>query len=156
MSKLTWGDKTLDFAAKLDKLEVASRRDNVQSTREYTSPGESRFENLLAISPDAAILDSWGPIEMMLDELNDEHYVNQDRPRTLSKTIEGLKQKEILSKEVAYMLGELRKLRNIAAHQGGLTPADAYRFRHLVDAMTDALEQHLESRPPSHPAGRSP
>jgi hypothetical protein len=148
--KLTWGDKAVDFAEELDQLELASRQDTSRSKKEARPrPVHDRFESLLAISPDAAILDAWQPTEMLIDELADSLYAEGERRRGLIQNIDLLLSKGIITPPVARMLTELRKLRNVAAHQGGLSPADAYRFRDIAEEMTGALEEHFTRRPPA-------
>jgi len=145
--RLTWGDKSVDFAEKLDRIEEAVRVEGPSRSKPPNwSPllGDDRFQALLAISPAAAILDAWGPAEMLIDELTD--YIEPApvrRQRTTAGQLDLLVKEGTVTPSIAQLIRQLMALRNEAAHGTSITAADAYRFRDLSDDMIDRLEQHL-------------
>jgi hypothetical protein len=151
LQKLTWGDKEASFAERLDELEevaeerIVLRGDPAQTIGSLT---QDRFETLLAISPEAAILDAWHPIEQMIDELYDADHSEATVTPPLMGKITELIQRNGLPRSVRDTIRGLRELRNRAAHGVGLTPADAYRFRSLSRWLLSTLENHYTKKPP--------
>lgn len=147
--KLTWGDKSVDFAEKLDELEAAPLKQPAQRpdpAKRRLSPGEEEFERLLVISPAAAILHSWVPTEMLFQELTEDEgdELFPRKIRSTAQNIEVLLRKGLITDTIAHQARELLNLRNAAAHGASLTAADAYRFRSTTDTMIDAIERRLK------------
>jgi hypothetical protein len=146
LRKLSWGDKVLDFADKLDRIETVSQTTTpADNEQEYPAPlPDMRFQQLLAISPSAAILDAWKPIELRLRDLS-SHYDSgiglQPRALTTRRVMEQLYKSGAISSGVYEMLRDLQGLRNAAAHQDEVTSTDAIRFQAFADKVMRALEK---------------
>ena len=151
IEELNWGDKKAKFGDKLDVAEETATIVQGQVTetpRESGSDAEIKFERLLAISPEAAILDAWHSIEMLLDTLLEE--IPNIRATTMMSPTEKtrvLLRHGIISPSVFRTLVQLRDLRNQAAHLHNLKPVDAYRFQMLSKLMLFALNDHIDHPP---------
>ena len=145
--RLSWGDKTVHFSDKLDELEDTAHQEPATRTAEAEprrDAGDVRFESLLAIFPEAAILDAWRPIEMLMEELDDGPDVSSHRRRrSLNQRLEVLVEHKVITPGMASLARELQTLRNAAAHHNNLTTADAYRFKALSDQLLDMMEHYL-------------
>tara|TARA_B100000678_G_scaffold168994_1_gene141018 strand:+ start:437 stop:1009 length:573 start_codon:yes stop_codon:yes gene_type:complete len=104
---------------------------------------ENRFEDLLMISPSAAILDSWRTIEDRLMAMAERLHLNDDRPLPIHKVIEEIGKNRLFPSSLVSLLHELRQIRNSAAHSSEVTPEDALRFKRLSDRVTPFLRPDL-------------
>jgi hypothetical protein len=128
--RLTWGDKALDFAGTLDKLETASR-DVGPAEADATKPShlpDERFQNLLRISPSAAILDAWRPVEQTLRQVGARKDYDPRILQSPTQIMKKLTEEGAITTPVYEMLRDLQRLRNVAAHQREVHPTDALRF----------------------------
>lgn len=155
IQKLSWGDKVVDFSEKMDELERTAREANAESHAEVeadapparedtpkTDPAvEDRFQRLLAISPAAAVLDAWRPLEERFRELTNNP--NRVRVRdSMDRFLLELVAQGVVSNNIRNMALELQNLRNIAAHKGqDISAADAVRFRDVSRQVLRALSR---------------
>ena len=143
--KLSWGDKVVDFADTLDKIESVSQ-DVIPPDVGVDAPSplpDMRFQQLLSISPSAAILDAWRPIELRLRDIASKYEafaVSYPRALTTGHVIEKLYKGNIISSGVYETLRDLQRLRNAAAHEAEVTATDAIRFQAFADKVMRALE----------------
>ncbi len=129
--RLSWGDASVDFAEKLDEIESASREIDAGAGAQLTIPPaipDERFTKLLEISPSAAIMDAWGPIETKLRSMSADIQSSAQSyaPRQMMLM---LLKRGIISPELHEILRDLSNLRNAAVHQREVTVTDAIRFR---------------------------
>lgn len=137
---LSWGEAKLDFSEALDKLED----DTNSITRAAAAPGglpgffpqqpaqlDQRFNALLALSPSAAILETWKGVEEALQGLAVRHQVSYDPKRPLDLALQ-LKDQSHLTVATMALIREMRKLRDGAAHHSNLSAADALRFQEMA------------------------
>jgi hypothetical protein len=139
--RLTWGDTAVDFADKLDKLENVSREaatEQPDAPVQHTLP-DDRFQRLLEISPSAAILDAWGPVEQSLRHISKGRNYDPATLKSPFKTMKQLEADKLVSPTIYKMLRDLQNLRNAAAHQREVSPTDALRFRELAEQVLRAL-----------------
>ena len=135
--KLNWGDASVELADKLDKVEDTARVIEaefavpVPAFPQNEVPSE-RFERLLEISPSAAILDAWKPVEQRLTLLGKEYYGNNTKYSLPDKIAERLASDGHLKSSVVAMVADLRKIRNEAAHAREVNVTDALRFNQLA------------------------
>ncbi len=150
--KLSWGDATVDFSAELDKIERKTQ-DSPEATvvqAEPNSDAEVRFNRLLEISPAAAVLDAWLPIETRLRALGRQYQesssyetqrgLGSGMSMQVRQVINMLGAKGYAKTSALKILGELQHLRNAAAHHGDVSVVDAIRFKTLAASALAALE----------------
>lgn len=139
---LKWGEAAVDFTEKLDKVETEAaalaEQANGQETATPAAPS-GRFHELLAISPNAAILDSWSEVESEIRKLG-KHHGLIDSPARPSRIGDQLVQSGVLPTGVHKMLAEMRSMRNQAAHGAQTTPEDALRFYQLSQRTLAFIE----------------
>jgi len=127
---LKWGEAAVDFSVKLDKaegeVEVLTGQTNDSSSQPPPVPS-GRFHELLAISPNAAILDTWNEVERQIRALGTHHGLIES-PARPSRLGDDLVKTGVLPLGVHKMLVEMRQMRNAAAHGAETTPEDALRF----------------------------
>lgn len=147
IKEASWGDTKVSFADELDKIEEGAPSLDllpdaqvIQNALE-NQPIDDRFQALLAISPNAAIMDSWRGIERSIRELAAAHDLseNMDKMRVDQLAL-GLKSKGHLTVAAMKTISEMRNLRNRAAHNDEITVTDALRFDELAKRMRRFLE----------------
>lgn len=136
--KLSWGDSSVELAEQLDKVEDNSRA--VEPSLEAAVP-DQRFQQLLAISPSAAILDAWGTVERMLYQVGTDQNLEAKILTQPLRIMDSLARNETISPTIYEMLRDLRNVRNSAAHQQEVTVADAIRFHDLSEKVVRALDK---------------
>jgi hypothetical protein len=149
IKRLKWGGASVDFADRLDRLEENTPPEALPRSAKPEQPKPAdldRFQALVAISPDSAVLDAWRPIEAVLDQLADYYYPTERRGSVLS-SIKRLSDRGVLSGQTTAFLRELRMLRNVAAHDGSVTAADAFRFKQVADEIQQVLQHQLANAP---------
>ncbi len=139
---LKWGEAAVDFTEKLDKVEsaaaaIADQTDSHDSSSPAAPSG--RFHELLAISPNAAILDSWSEVENEIRKLGKHHGLT-DSPARPSRIGDELVKSGVLPIGIYKMLSEMRSMRNQAAHGAQTTPEDALRFYQLSQRTLAFIE----------------
>jgi hypothetical protein len=147
IKEASWGDTKVSFADELDKIEkdalsidLLPDAQGVQNAL-ATQPIDNRFQALVAISPNAAIMDSWRGIEKSIRELASTHNLSENLgDMRVDQLALGLKSKGHLTVAAMKTISEMRKLRNRAAHNDEITVTDALRFDELAQRMQKFLE----------------
>ena len=102
-----------------------------------------QFSQLVAISPNAAILDAWLEIERRLAPFAERFGVASQRPMNILRIIDALGQNAMIPETVVKLLHEMRQIRNLAVHSQKVSADDAYRFRKLSDRVMPFLRVDL-------------
>lgn len=139
---LTWGGAAVDFTVNLDKAETVAAEladHTIDADTPVPAAPSGRFHELLAISPNAAILDTWAEIENEIRKLGKHHGLIESPSRTNQIGVELVKT-GVLPVGVHYMLTEMRSMRNKAAHGALTTPEDALRFYQLSQRTLTFIE----------------
>ncbi|WP_322965626.1 DUF4145 domain-containing protein [Sphingomonas fuzhouensis] len=138
--KLNWGGASVELSEQLDRVEDKSREVPDDPAVDLTLP-DVRFQQLIAISPSAAILDSWGTIERLLYQLGKDMNLAPKEMRNPIVIGNNLLHQKRITPAVFEMLRDLRSIRNAAAHQQEVTTTDALRFYELADKAIRALDK---------------
>ncbi len=145
--KFTWGDKAVDFAEQLDKAEKTAQaippNPDVQPAPPVQGMPDERFEQLVALSPNAAIIETWGKVENAINDLARDYKVETAKLRTTTELVNMLKSRGLVNVQTLVIVDELRKLRNTAAHNQPTTTTDAFRFKELSDKVLAVLVNAL-------------
>lgn len=139
LDELSWGDKSARFARKLDSLESQAPpliADSEAGPELALSGDHSRFLKLLDLSPNAAVLDSWSGIEDAVQGLALEA---QLASADAVQAAHMLEQRGVLPARTVGMIGEMRALRNAAAHNQDISVSDALRFRNLAKGVLNEI-----------------
>lgn len=139
---LKWGTAAVDFTENLDKAEtVAAELADYRNDADIPAPAapSGRFHELLAISPNAAILDTWAEIENEIRKLGKHHGLIESLARP-NRIGDELVKTGVLPLGVHNMLTEMRSMRNQAAHGAPTTPEDALRFYQLSQRTLAFIE----------------
>lgn len=100
--------------------------------------GDDWKEDVLRISPNAAILDAWATVELNLIKRAKGFgikYIPVDQPIEERLALSGL-----LTPSAVVIAKQMREIRNAAAHNSEMTTTDALRFR----TLTMVLEQSIQ------------
>ncbi|OYX89762.1 MAG: hypothetical protein B7X90_06530 [Novosphingobium sp. 17-62-19] len=138
LDELSWGDKAARFAHKLDRLESEAPPALAEPDGpEIALTGDhGRFIKLLDLSPNAAVLDSWSRVEEALQGLALAHSLAST---DAAKASRALQQRGVLPARTVGMIGEMRSLRNAAAHNQDISVSDALRFRNLAKGVLNEI-----------------
>ena len=142
---LKWGEAAVDFATKLDKAEdeAETLTDHVGERPTLISvPPSERFQELLAISPNAAILDAWSQVDSQVRILGKYHGLTES-PFRPTRIWDELVKTHALPIGIVKMLHEMRSMRNSAAHGAETTPTDALRFQELSQRVLALVHNSL-------------
>lgn len=149
-----WKELEAQFGENLDKVEEAvSETVPVLGTTPSATVKDvaerraidDRFEALLEISPNAAVVDAWLPIEDALIKLA-ALYDYKDGTPGLS-VIRYLEKVDAFPASFSRPLMQLRNMRNAAAHPiADITPAEAGRFGKLAKLVLAQLEAMIAMR----------
>jgi hypothetical protein len=139
--RLSWGGTSVELTEQLDKVEIASQTIPDLSNEPAPPLPNDRFQQLLEISPSAAILDSWRNVEQMLNQIASSRAYDERTFRSPSRIASGLCKDGDISGSVYEMIRDLQGIRNVAAHQREVSRTDAYRFNELAGKVTKALNQ---------------
>jgi hypothetical protein len=152
---LSWGDKVADFSDRLDELEAVSLETKGSATEDIKHNSlevTDRFKTLIDISPAAAIVDSWIPVEQRLKEMAEMHGFEINRENRLQTNrlamLRYLASLGLLNNHNYDMVLSLMKLKNIAAHSAEVSIADAVRFQEFASAMMRELDGAEASKLP--------
>lgn len=138
LDELSWGDKSARFAQRLDRLESEAGPAPVEPDGpEIALSGDhGRFIKLLDLSPNAAVLDAWSRVEEALQGLALTHALaNNDAAQAGC----ALQRCGVLPARTVGMIGEMRRLRNAAAHNQDISVSDALRFRNLAKGVLNEI-----------------
>jgi hypothetical protein len=147
VKSLKWGEAAVDFATKLDKAEdnAAALTDQVGDPPALPAlPPSDRFQALLGISPNAAILDAWSQVDTQIRALGRHHGLSES-PARPTRLWDELVKTHALPIGIINMLNEMRMMRNAAAHGAETTPTDALRFQELSQRVLALIENVLPS-----------
>jgi len=138
LDELSWGDKAARFAGRLDRLESEAPPALAEPDGpEIALSGDhGRFIKLLDLSPNAAVLDSWSRVEEALQSLALAHALAST---DAAKASRALQQRGVLPARTVGMIGEMRALRNAAAHNQDISVSDALRFRNLAKGVLNEI-----------------
>ncbi|WP_188063746.1 DUF4145 domain-containing protein [Sphingobium sp. KCTC 72723] len=142
-----YGDTSVKVSRKIDQAEKTSENFIDPATIEGMAPEPepigTRFDQLMEISPSAAILDSWIHVEDALREVTHKFSTMGTMPSRNGSTamIRFLTSANIIKPEVGKWLDEMRQVRNAAAHAQDVSPADALRFQELSQKVLRILRQ---------------
>lgn len=162
VKQVRWGDAVVDLSEKLDQIEAVALEVKAEAAEEARddatslatippSPVDDRFQNLLTLSPSAAILDAWLPIEQKIINLVAANpQISSGQSKSSNNTyhnIKLLRDRGVISGVTYDLLRELQQLRNIAVHSEDVTIADAYRFKSFSDEVMRSLgRMHVEGK----------
>lgn len=140
----------VNFGEKLERLEQELKDEpplaQIEPPSDRQTFSDERFESLLEISPNAAILEAWNDIEQALRELAEAKNIDEHRGQSILYLSRVLRSREIISSRLAGMLDELRLLRNAAAHPTGerqLLITDVRRYKEVADQVRKELHAAL-------------
>lgn len=139
LDELSWGDKSARFAQRLDRLESEAPPlpPEPETGPELVLSGDhGRFLQLLDLSPNAAVLDAWSRVEDALTALAHDHQIASPDAAEASRA---LGRRGILPVRTLGMIGEMRALRNAAAHNQPISVSDALRFRNLAKGVLNEI-----------------
>lgn len=134
--------KYKDWEAKFDKglSHVEGKIGSLKKDENEPEEVLDRLDRLTEISPRAAILEAWIELEQVLFHMAEVYKIKGHSPLRI---IEGLKQKGIVTKELASAFIEMRQLRNEAAHVPDFVVEEnkAQRFIGLSSGMALLLRK---------------
>ena len=130
----------------MDKVEDKARVIEAEASSPAAVPNETevpddRFQALLSISPSAAILDAWKPVERRLVTLGKEHFGPDTKYHPSQKIAENLSARGVLMSSVVGMMDDLRRIRNEASHSKEVSVTDAVRFKQLASQVMSLLSE---------------
>lgn len=145
-----YGDAQVSFGEDLDKVErkveviaptpeANEQQDDLANipdldpTLAAIANEHNKFAQLAAISPSAAVLNSWTDVEFALRELMNIHGISSvSGQRSGFQMGMTLHKQKVLDRETMDVINELKNLRNDAAHGREVSLLDAYRFADLA------------------------
>lgn len=145
--KVSVGEATVDMADKLDEIEADVRTDPglaALNRPEQAPLPDDRFQRLLELSPAAAILDAWGPIELKLENLGSPYASTLGtavRSPSTRRVMRLLLEENRITGSFYELLLELSELRNAAAHYKDVSATDAIRFQALAETAKRELNR---------------
>jgi uncharacterized protein YutE (UPF0331/DUF86 family) len=165
-----WGDKEVDFSEELDIAEditgemsprVSTDTDDASNVsiladagiisrataeRQDRSDPESRFEALVAVSPESAIIDAWHSVAGVVRVIYEKSSVREGTTYAypIRHLIKCLAEEKVIEPSEARALSTLSDLRDKAAHSvGDITMVDAFRFKILAEGMLITLRERF-------------
>jgi hypothetical protein len=151
LSSLKWGDKSIDFDRKLDKIENEAVEafpvpDAEPQLGEPESAAdkieEDNFQSALDASPRLAVIGAWLLIEDQLQKIGRAKGYDS-RTRSTTFLIRRLFEDGFIDKKTFSIINELRILRNDVMHRASdsaITVDDALRYRDLSDSVVRNLQ----------------
>lgn len=154
--RLTWGDKSVDFGEKLEKIEnQAATLIPSQDHKKLPAPREepstvdkqdvARFESVLEVEPRLAIIDAWASVEREMQRVALERgYGPQAKSGTF--LVRRLSADGVLGRETVKIVDGLRMLRNAVAHgeDRQITIEEARRYHELAGLIIEKLRETVE------------
>lgn len=147
IKRLAVGENAVDFSERLDEAEaISAGAANVTDADPETLalPG-AKMQQLIALSPSAAVLEAWKEIEVRTIKLAEPYHssagLNRDgrRPYNVRASANALLKAGLISPETYALVLDLTQLRNAAAHSDDVTASDAVRFVQLAEVVKTAL-----------------
>jgi hypothetical protein len=117
--KLNWGEASVELTCQLDKVEDKAREIEAQADslseliahfKDERAP-DDRFQSLLAISPSAAILEVWKPVERRLIQMAKTVYGNDAKYLLPRRAAEKLAADGAITPLVVQMVQDLQRIR---------------------------------------------
>lgn len=107
----------------------------------------ARFAALLAISPAAAMLDTFRSLERSLFRVVERLNVELPGKRASTSAMAyGLVNENIIPNDIAKLIVELQVMRNSAAHGSEPSEIDAIRFREIANRVVRAISDTMRKR----------
>jgi hypothetical protein len=149
LDELGYGDWKIKLNKDLEQAEVVASelppppQPPVQQPQQIEGPKDNnadRFEKLVSVAPNAAILDAWFNIEMQMREIATSLGTGALQHLTPSELIKVMGTDSLFPSSLVRLLREMLYIRNLASHSSRVTVEDAYRFRELADRVKPFLE----------------
>lgn len=144
IKEASWGGAKINFGEKLDEIEEDTRvlvGNEPEAVVPTNPPEEERFQKLLAISPNAAILDAWSQVEGTLVQRANAFGIKYLDPR--EPIDRRLADSNLLNASAIRIVREMRKIRNAAAHNQEMTTTDAIRFQSLAKTLEQVISRTI-------------
>jgi len=157
--RLTWGDKSVDFGEKLERIEKEAVTlipdpglakqlppPNDEGGRPDENPETARFESVLEADPRLAIVHAWAAVEREMQRVAIERgYGPQAKSGTF--LIRRLAADGVLDRETTTVLDGLRTLRNEVVHGSGrqVSAEEARRYHELAELIIAKLQETAEA-----------
>ena len=144
--ELGFGDWTLKLNRDLEGAEEVAKElppPPDPTPDETRNDREERFAELVAISPNAAILEEWREIEFRLEEMGKRLGLDARERKRHGSIMGALRKNPLFPDSLLSLIDELRYIRNSAAHAKSVTKNDADRFRELADQVLPFLRADL-------------
>jgi hypothetical protein len=158
LRRLRYKDLEVDFGKELEhveaqldavvpkQLEGPKEAAKVPELQDLPKTREELIERIAALSPSAAILESWSNVERTLNFYFSVKGV--EKPKSGQSILRYLDYDPNFPPHLISVYQELRLLRNRAAHdRDGITVENARDFNELADRLTLALIQATEAGP---------
>lgn len=140
IKRLSVGDNSVDFSEKLDEVEADAGAGAGAAAPAANAPllPDQRTQQLIALSPAAAVLDSWRAVERKTLSLAQSFFSTEATYRdgrpiiAFRQAVKALFKRGMISGNTYALLFDLQQLRNQAAHNEDVSAADAVRFTTLA------------------------
>lgn len=144
LQRFKYKDFEFEFGRKIEEAKqgALSLLPEPSALPTLPSPEESRLLQLAEISPRAAVLEAFAAVEIEAVYTANRLGVVKGMPQNLtSRTVRFLEESGRLDPGLVGLLGDLRSLRNQAAHapEFALTPTAAIQYVHLSQAAVEKL-----------------
>jgi hypothetical protein len=148
--RLKHNDTEVDIRLEMAK-ETAEKLPQGESLPPPTKEETDRFIKVAALSPRAAILESWLQVEEALMSLAETAGLSTERGRSALFMLRWLRSNEIIDPPTASVLDDLRSVRNRVVHDYSFESnmKEALGFRHLAEQAVAALaveQERLQQR----------
>lgn len=148
IKKLSLGENSVDFGEKLDEAEAEAAMAIPANAPAIIAPPlpNERAQQLIALSPSAAVLDTWRVVERKTLQLAEPFYsgmsTNRDGKRIVPfrAAVKALFDHGVISRSTHSLLHDLQQLRNAAAHNDEVSAAEAVRFMTLATEVLLLLD----------------
>ena len=128
-----------EFASSLRKLTGAAESFSDDSDDDETNDVSTTLAQLIEVSPAAAVSMAFREFEEATRNAAQEHGLQPEKGT--QRTISQLANAGVLQRQQVEAAGQLRTLRNIAAHEGdrSITQADAEEYIQLASRLTKGM-----------------
>lgn len=144
LKKFTWGGKTLEFDRRLEAAEAEAKSlpPPPDQPALLPAPEEDAIIETAEISPRAAIVEAWLPVERQLYALGAKHGYGSGRARSVSFLLNRLANDGTIDSPTHKLINQLREMRNIVLHNERditLSLEDVRRYHELAETVVEAL-----------------
>lgn len=161
LRELQYKDLRVEFGKKLEEIEAHAERAQLPerseepvllSGEDYPKTFPEYVARIAEISPRAAIAEAWRFVEVVLNEIAEQH--NLPPPNSLPAIEHFLRRHGHVPEATTQLLRELRQLRNRAVHAGDfeLTSEQAREYGELAVRLTSALQSAIPRNPSAAPS----